>query len=82
MCFEGSFSNVLFTHSYLVVTVDGTVMIMPESLIAFVDEVNDRPVGKPQEQGLMNIAASFSLSNETNVVNPVGGRQTTEGDAH
>jgi hypothetical protein len=24
--------------------------------------VNDRPVGKPQEQGVMNIAASFSLS--------------------
>jgi hypothetical protein len=57
-------------------------MMMPESLIAFFDEVNDRPVGKPQEQGLMNIAASFSLSNETKVVNPVGGRQTTEGDAH
>jgi hypothetical protein len=52
---------------------------MPESLIAFVDEVNDRPVGKPQEQGLMNIA---SLSNETKVVNLVGGRQTSEGDAH
>jgi hypothetical protein len=44
--------------------------------------VNDRPVGKPQEQGLMNIAASFSLSNETKVINPVGGRQTTKGDAH
>jgi hypothetical protein len=40
----------------------GAVMMMPESLIAFVDEVNGRPVGKPQEQGLMNIAASFSLS--------------------
>jgi hypothetical protein len=26
------------------------------------DEVNDRPVGKPQEEGMMNIAASFSLS--------------------
>jgi hypothetical protein len=40
----------------------GAMMMMPESLIAFVDEVNDRPVGKPQEQGLMNIAASFSIS--------------------
>jgi hypothetical protein len=30
----------------------------------------------------MNIAASFSLSYETNVVNPVGESQTTEGDAH
>jgi hypothetical protein len=47
--------------------VDGAVIMMPESLIAFVDEVNDRPVGKPQEQGLMNIAASFSLSYETKV---------------
>jgi hypothetical protein len=26
------------------------------------DEVNDRSVGKPQEEGMMNIAASFSLS--------------------
>jgi hypothetical protein len=24
--------------------------------------MNDRPVGKPQEEGMMNIAASFSLS--------------------
>jgi hypothetical protein len=49
-------------------------MMMPESLIALVDEVNDRPVGKPQEQGLKNIAASFSLSSETKVINPVGKR--------
>jgi hypothetical protein len=27
-----------------------------------INEVNDRQVGKPQEQGMMNIAASFSLS--------------------
>jgi hypothetical protein len=26
------------------------------------DGVNDRLVGKPQEEGMMNIAASFSLS--------------------
>jgi hypothetical protein len=25
-------------------------------------EVNNRPVGKPQEEGMMNIAANFSLS--------------------
>jgi hypothetical protein len=56
-------------------------MMMLEGLIAFVDEVNDRPVVKPQEQGLMNIAASFSLSNETKVINPVGKSQMTEGDA-
>jgi hypothetical protein len=30
----------------------------------------------------MNIAASFSLSFETKVINPVGESQTTEGDAH
>jgi hypothetical protein len=27
-----------------------------------INGVNDRPVGKPQEKGVMNIAASFSLS--------------------
>jgi hypothetical protein len=57
----------------LATATDGAVMMMPESLIAFVDEVNDRPVGKPQEQGLMNIAASFFLRNKTKVINPVGG---------
>jgi hypothetical protein len=30
--------------------------------IAWWSRVNDRPVRKPQEQGVMNIAASFSLS--------------------
>jgi hypothetical protein len=33
-------------------------------------------------EGLMNIAASFSLSYETKVINPVGESQTTEGVAH
>jgi hypothetical protein len=33
--------------------VDGAVMVCE------INEVNDRPVGKPQEQGVMNIAASF-----------------------
>jgi hypothetical protein len=45
------------------------------------DEVNDRPVGKPQEEGMMNIAASFSLSKKPRFVDPVGKRQTQEGDA-
>jgi hypothetical protein len=36
--------------------VDGAVMV------GEINEVNDRPVGKPQEQVVMNIAASFSLS--------------------
>jgi hypothetical protein len=51
----------------------GAVIMMPENLIVSDGVVNDRPVGKPQEQGLLNIAASFSLSNETKVINPVGG---------
>jgi hypothetical protein len=38
--------------------IDGAVLKVLENLIAFVDEVNDRPVGNPRE-GLMNIAASF-----------------------
>jgi hypothetical protein len=45
------------------------------------DEVNDRPVGKPQEEGMMNIAASFFLSKKPRFVDPVGKRQTQEGDA-
>jgi hypothetical protein len=45
------------------------------------DEVNDRPVGKPQEEGMMNIAASFSLSKKPRFVDPVGKTQTQEGDA-
>jgi hypothetical protein len=46
-----------------------------------VDEVNDRPVGKPQEEGMMNIAASFSLSKKPRFIEPVGKSQTQEGDA-
>jgi hypothetical protein len=45
------------------------------------DEVNDRPVGKPQEEGMMNIAAGFSLSNKPRFIDPVGKSQTQEGDA-
>jgi hypothetical protein len=40
-------------------TFDGAVMVCE------INEVNDRPVGKPQEQGVMNIAASFSLSKKS-----------------
>jgi hypothetical protein len=39
------------------------------------DEVNDRPVGKPQEKGMMNIAASFSLGKKPRFVDPVGKSQ-------
>jgi hypothetical protein len=45
------------------------------------DEVNDRPVGKPQEEGMMNIATSFSLSKKPRFNRPVGKSQTQEGDA-
>jgi hypothetical protein len=45
------------------------------------DEVNDRQVGKPQEEGMMNIAASFSLSKKPRFNHPVGKSQTQEGDA-
>jgi hypothetical protein len=37
-------------------SLDGAVMVCE------INEVNDRPVGNPQEQGVMNIAASFSLN--------------------
>jgi hypothetical protein len=40
------------------------------------DEVDDRPVGKPQEEGMINIAASFSLSKKPRFNRPVGKRQT------
>jgi hypothetical protein len=55
---------------------DGAVMVCE------INEVNDRPVGKPQEQSMMNIAASFSLSKKPRFNHPGGGRNTTEGDAH
>jgi hypothetical protein len=45
------------------------------------DEVNGRPVGKPQEEGMMNIAASFSHSKKPKFVGLVGKSQTQEGDA-
>jgi hypothetical protein len=53
---------------------------MLENLIAFVDEVNDRPVGNPKRR-FDEYSSKFSLSYETKVINPIGKRQTTEGDA-
>jgi hypothetical protein len=50
-------------------------------LIAIDSAVNDRPVGKPQEEGMMNIAASFSLSKKPRFIKPIGKSQTQEGDA-
>jgi hypothetical protein len=41
--------------------VDGTVMMMPESLLAFVDEVKMTGQLETPREGLMNIAASFPL---------------------
>jgi hypothetical protein len=49
-------------------------MMMLESLIAFVDEVNDRPVGNPKRR-FDEYSSKFSLSYETKVVNPVGKRE-------
>jgi hypothetical protein len=51
-----------------------------ENLIAFVDEVNGRPVGNPKRK-FDEYSSKFSLSYETKVINPVGKSQTTEGDA-
>jgi hypothetical protein len=59
---------------------DGTVLKVLENLIAFVDEVNDRPVGNPKRR-FDEYSSKFSLSYETKVINPVGKGQTTEGDA-
>jgi hypothetical protein len=60
--------------------VDGTVLKVLENLIAFVDEVNDRPVGNPKRR-FDEYSSKFSLSYETKVINLVGKSQTTEGDA-
>jgi hypothetical protein len=38
-------------------------------------KLNDRPVGKPQEKVLMNIAASFSLSKKPRFVDQEKSRQ-------
>jgi hypothetical protein len=54
----------------------------PEKVLIAIDSVvNDRPVGKPQEEGMMNIGASFSLSKKPRFNRPVGKSQTQEGDA-
>jgi hypothetical protein len=50
-------------------------------LIAIDGVVNDWPVGKPQELGMMNIAASFFLSKKPRFNRPVGKSQTQESDA-
>jgi hypothetical protein len=49
-------------------------------LIAFVDEVNGRPVGNPKRR-FDEYSSKFFLSYETKVINLVGKSQTTEGDA-
>jgi hypothetical protein len=61
--------------------IDGAVLKVLENVIAFVDEVNDRPVGNPKRR-FDEYSSMFSLSYETKVINPVGKSQTTEGDAH
>jgi hypothetical protein len=37
---------------------------------------------KTLREGFDKYSSKFSLSYETKVINPGGGRQTTEGDAH
>jgi hypothetical protein len=46
-----------------------------------INEVNDRPVGKPQEKVLMNIAASFPLVKNQGISIRRRADSTTEGDA-
>jgi hypothetical protein len=53
---------------------DGAVLKVLENLIAFVDEVNDRPVGNPKRT-FDEYSSKFSLSYETKVINPVGKSQ-------
>jgi hypothetical protein len=59
---------------------DGTVMKVLENLIAFVEEVNDRPVGNPKRR-FDEYSTKLSLNYEAKVINPVGKSQTTKGDA-
>jgi hypothetical protein len=59
--------------------VDGAVMMMPENLIVFDGAtcwrvVNDQPAGNPKRR-FDEYSSKFSLSYETKVVNPVGGKQ-------
>jgi hypothetical protein len=49
-------------------------MMMPENLIAFVHEVNDRLVGNFKRR-FDEYSSKFSLSYETKVINPVGKSQ-------
>jgi hypothetical protein len=66
-------------HQFPVI-IDGAVLKVLENLIAFVDEVNDRPVGNLKRR-FDEYSSKFSLSYETKVINPVEKSQTTEGDA-
>jgi hypothetical protein len=45
-----------------------------ENLIAFVDEVNDQPVGNPKRR-FDEYSSKFSLNYETKVINLVGKSQ-------
>jgi hypothetical protein len=53
---------------------DGAVLKVLENLIAFVDKVNDQPVGNPKRR-FDEYSSKFSLSYETKVINPVGKSQ-------
>jgi hypothetical protein len=63
------------------IIVDGAMMMVPENLLAFVDEVKMTGQLENPKRRFDEYSSKFSLSYETKVVNPVGGRQMTEGDA-
>jgi hypothetical protein len=56
-------------------------MMVPENLLAFVDEEEMTGQLETPREGFDEYSSKFSLSYETKVINPGGGRQTTEGDA-
>jgi hypothetical protein len=65
----------LFISLHLLLLRGGTVMVYE------INEVNDRPVGKPQEKVLMNIVASFPSVKNQGFIDQERSKQTTKGDA-
>jgi hypothetical protein len=58
----------------VVVPSDGAVLKVLKNLIAFVDEVNDRPVGNPKRR-FDEYSSKFSLSKKPRFNRPVGKSQ-------
>jgi hypothetical protein len=57
---------------------DGAVLKVLENLIAFVDEVNDRPVGNPKRR-FDEYSSKFSISYETKVINQSSRKKPNDG---